>query len=70
MAKKQLTPIDMNGLAVTNLPVTPTNANDASSKSYTDTKLPGTAFSGTSKITVGTSAPSSPSVGDIWVDTN
>jgi hypothetical protein len=28
------------------------------------------AFSGTSKITVGTSAPTSPSVGDIWIDTN
>lgn len=28
------------------------------------------AFSGLAKITVGTSAPGSPSVGDLWVDTN
>jgi hypothetical protein len=28
------------------------------------------AFSGTAKISVGTSAPSSPSIGDIWIDTN
>ena len=28
------------------------------------------AFSGVAKITVGTAAPGSPSVGDLWVDTN
>jgi hypothetical protein len=28
------------------------------------------AFSGTAKISVGTSAPGSPAVGDLWVDTN
>jgi|WetSurMetagenome_2_1015567.scaffolds.fasta_scaffold06367_3 hypothetical protein len=28
------------------------------------------AFSGLNKITVGTSAPSSPSTGDLWLDTN
>ena len=33
------------------------------------TPMNSTAFSGTSKITVGTSAPGSPSAGDIWVDT-
>lgn len=27
-------------------------------------------FSGTGKVTVGTSTPSSPSIGDLWVDTN
>ena len=27
-------------------------------------------FSGLNKITVGTTQPTSPSVGDIWVDTN
>jgi hypothetical protein len=32
--------------------------------------LPGTAFSGLAKITVGTVAPGSPSAGDLWVDTN
>lgn len=35
-----------------------------------DSKLDDTQFSGLSKITVGTSAPSSPAVGDLWVDTN
>lgn len=35
-----------------------------------DNKLDDTQFSGLSKITVGTSAPSSPAVGDLWVDTN
>lgn len=29
-----------------------------------------TVLSGTSKITVGTIAPSSPTTGDLWVDTN
>ena len=29
-----------------------------------------TRFSGTSKITVGTSAPVSPATGDLWIDTN
>lgn len=36
MAQKQLTPIDMNGLAITGLPTTPSGANDASSKAYVD----------------------------------
>lgn len=38
MAVRQLTPIDMNGLAITNLPASPSGANDAASKSYVDTK--------------------------------
>lgn len=33
-------------------------------------KLDGIAFSGLTKITVGTTEPTSPSVGDLWVDTN
>ena len=33
-------------------------------------KLATTAFSGLTKITVGTSAPGSPSPGDLWIDTN
>jgi hypothetical protein len=32
--------------------------------------LPSTAFSGVAKITVGTTEPSTPSAGDLWVDTN
>lgn len=35
-----------------------------------DGKLDDSQFSGLSKITVGTSAPGSPSTGDLWVDTN
>ena len=33
-------------------------------------KLPATSFSGLAKITVGTSQPGSPNVGDLWIDTN
>lgn len=33
-------------------------------------KLDADSFDGLSKITVGTSAPGSPSVGDLWIDTN
>lgn len=35
-----------------------------------DAKLNTTAFSGLSKITVGTTAPSNPAIGDLWIDTN
>jgi len=35
-----------------------------------DAKLDDTQFSGLTKITVSSSAPSSPSVGDLWIDTN
>jgi hypothetical protein len=35
-----------------------------------DGKLDDTQFSGLSKITVGTTAPASPAIGDLWVDTN
>lgn len=34
------------------------------------TKLNSTSFSGFTKITVGTVAPSSPGVNDLWIDTN
>jgi hypothetical protein len=33
-------------------------------------KLPASAFDGLAKITVGTTQPSTPSVNDLWVDTN
>lgn len=36
----------------------------------TGTALIATAFVGLAKITVGTSQPGSPGVGDLWVDTN
>jgi hypothetical protein len=39
-------------------------------KTQWNAKLPGTAFSGLAKITVGTSAPVAPAIGDIWIDTN
>lgn len=37
---------------------------------YTITSTRTNMYSGLSKITVGTVAPSSPSVGDVWIDTN
>lgn len=40
----------------------PTRPQDFTPKSYVDGRAP--------KITVGTVAPSSPSVGDVWIDTN
>lgn len=39
-----------------------TRPTDAVTKSYVDARTP--------KITVSTTAPASPSVGDIWIDTN
>jgi hypothetical protein len=41
----------------------PSLSNELTRKDYVDGKLPG-------KITVGTTAPSTPSTNDIWVDTN
>lgn len=41
MAQRQLTPIDMESNAITNLPTTPASANDAASKSYVDTEVSG-----------------------------
>lgn len=43
-----------------------THGSDKHSEAY----LASTAFSGLAKITVGTSAPGSPGVNDLWVDTN
>lgn len=45
MARKSLVPQDMGGNAITNLPTTPSGANDAASKSYVDTGLSGKANS-------------------------
>lgn len=45
-------------------------ANTAGLQTALDGKLPTTSFSGLAKITVGTSQPGSPGVGDLWVDTN
>ena len=49
--------------------------NGSTNKIVTDTeklawndKLPSSSFSGLAKITVGTSAPVAPGVGDIWID--
>lgn len=46
------------------------NLNDVSSKSSARTNLAVPEASGFTKITVGTTAPTSPAVGDVWIDTN
>jgi hypothetical protein len=40
----------------------PSNANDVATKGYVDARTP--------KISEGTTAPASPAVGDLWVDTS
>lgn len=59
-------PIDLgdsmsNPQKITNLKA-PTGDLDAANKAYVDSRAP--------KITVGTTAPSSPAVNDVWIDTN
>lgn len=44
------------------LGVAPATAPDTATKGYVDGRVP--------QITVGTTAPTSPAVGDLWVDTN
>ena len=46
------------------------NATNSQYSGLAASKLDATAFSGLAKITVGTSAPVGPSVGDLWCDTN
>ncbi len=62
MAEKALlTDLNAGGVArLMNLPA-PQAAGDAAPRSYVDGRTP--------KITVGTTAPASPAVGDLWVDT-
>ena len=49
----------------------PGGSTDIINKSWADGRyVPLTAFSGVAKITVGTVAPSAPSTGDLWIDTN
>lgn len=47
----------------------PSATTDAVTKTYVDTQ-DATKVTGTVKLTVGTTAPSSPATGDLWVDTN
>lgn len=46
------------------------NLNDVASKPTARTNLAVPEASGFAKITVGTTAPTSPAVGDVWIDTN
>lgn len=46
------------------------NLNDVANKSTARTNLSVPEASGFAKITVGTTAPTSPSAGDVWIDTN
>lgn len=50
-------------MALKQVGAVPSGSTDAATKGYVDGKLPVT-------ITVGTTAPSSPAVNDLWVDTN
>jgi hypothetical protein len=45
-----------------NMPYDPVNPMEIATKNYVDTRTP--------KITVDTVAPSSPAVGDVWIDAN
>lgn len=65
---KHLSDTNVNSNKLENLP-TPVNVGDATNKQYVDTQV-ATKVTGTTKITVGTTPPSSPSIGDIWIDTN
>lgn len=53
--------INMNGNYLYNLSA-PGNPTDAATKGYVDDRTP--------KVTVATTAPSSPAVNDLWVDLN
>lgn len=67
---KRLTQTDQGTNKIIDV-VDPTGPQDAATKNYADTALATKlTASGASTITVGTSAPGSPSVGDLWVDTN
>lgn len=62
MAKPVTANLDFGSAArIENLP-TPAAAGEAATKGYVDGRTP--------KITAGTSAPGSPAVNDIWIDTN
>lgn len=66
MARKSLSDQNLNNNKVINL-ANGTASSDAVNKSQLDTKPTG---DGVNKITVGTTAPSSPATGDVWIDTN
>jgi len=62
MAKPVKADLDFEGQSrATGLP-TPIGDTEAATKGYVDGRTP--------KITAGTTAPDSPAVGDVWIDTN
>lgn len=62
MPKAVLTDMDFGGAAKAINLLAPTATTDAATKGYVDGRTP--------KITASTTAPSSPAVGDVWIDTN
>lgn len=50
------------------LPANPANPLEATTKQYVDT-ADAAKVNGTTRITVASTAPSSPATGDLWVDT-
>jgi hypothetical protein len=65
---KQLGTTDQNNTPLRNVPA-PSASGDAANKAYVDAQT-AAKVTGTTKITVGTTAPSNPAAGDLWVDTN
>jgi hypothetical protein len=64
------TDADAAKVAATSGTNTGDNATNTLYSGLAASKLDATAFVGLAKITVGTSTPGSPSVGDLWIDTN
>jgi hypothetical protein len=64
------TDADAAKVAATSGTNTGDNATNTLYSGLAASKLDATAFSGLAKITVGTSTPGSPSLGDLWIDTN
>ena len=65
---KRLSQTDQGTNKIVNL-VDPSGAQDAATKNYVDAG-DATKVTGTTKITVSTTAPSTPSTFDLWVDCN
>lgn len=57
-------------LVSADVPIVQGGANKKAASTLFTTMVQGVIFDGLAKITVGTSTPGSPTVGDLWIDTN